>query len=30
VVMKQLKRSHMVTFDEQFDRVPGIKRLEPA
>jgi predicted nucleic acid-binding protein len=30
VLMKQLKLSEMVTFDKRFDRVPGIKRVEPA
>jgi predicted nucleic acid-binding protein len=30
VLMKQLKLSEIVTFDKQFDRVPGIRRVEPA
>jgi len=30
VFMKQLKLSEIVSFDKQFDRVPGIKRVEPT
>jgi predicted nucleic acid-binding protein len=29
VLMRQLKLTDIVTFDQEFDRVPGIKRLEP-
>ncbi|MBI4758360.1 MAG: PIN domain-containing protein [Chloroflexi bacterium] len=29
VLMEQLKLDEIVTFDRGFDRVPGIKRLEP-
>jgi predicted nucleic acid-binding protein len=29
VLMHQLKLTDIVTFDQEFDRVPGIKRLEP-
>jgi predicted nucleic acid-binding protein len=28
--MKQLKLSEIVSFDKQFDRVPGIRRVEPT
>ncbi len=30
VFMRQLKLSEIVSFDKQFDRVPGIERVEPT
>jgi predicted nucleic acid-binding protein len=30
VVMKQLKLTEIVSFDREFDRVPGITRIEPS
>lgn len=30
VLMKQLKLDRIITFDEDFDRLPGIKRVDPA
>jgi uncharacterized protein len=29
VLMKRLKRTEVVTFDRHFDRIPGLRRLEP-
>lgn len=30
VLMKQLKLAHIITFDEDFDRLPGITTVGPA
>ena len=30
VLMKQLKLTEIVTYDRQFDRVPGITRIDPG